>query len=159
MFPLDNPFWQFSLQRYALPGVADICLQLQQEASMDINILLWCLWLEEQGHQLDDSDWFAGQRMIAATNSDLIYPLRALRRTLPQQEPSYRACLAIELSAEQRAQAELYQYYLQHTSQKTDEAAAIKISAERSPNNLAVCERCAKVQFTAEQCRRLRSRS
>lgn len=158
MFPLDNPFWQFSLQRYALPGVADICLQLQQDVSVDINLLLWCLWLEEQGHQLNDKDWFAGQRAIAATNSDLIRPLRALRRMLPRQEQSYRDCLAIELAAEQRAQAELYQYFLQHTPQQTDELTVAAIKAKMGINNLAVYECCAEVQFTTEQCQQLRAK-
>ena len=42
-----DEFWQFSLEVYARPQVADLCLVLQDEHGFDVNILLLCLWLAQ----------------------------------------------------------------------------------------------------------------
>ena len=39
-----SPFWRFSLQFYRQPGVADACIALQEEAGVDVNLLLFLLW-------------------------------------------------------------------------------------------------------------------
>ena len=39
-----SPFWRFSLQFYRLPKVADACIALQEEAGVDVNLLLFLLW-------------------------------------------------------------------------------------------------------------------
>ena len=39
-----SPFWQFSLAFYRQPGVADACIRLQEEAGVDVNLLLFLLW-------------------------------------------------------------------------------------------------------------------
>jgi len=41
----DNPFWDFSLAVYRKPGVADACLRLQDDAGVDVNVLLFVCWL------------------------------------------------------------------------------------------------------------------
>jgi len=40
-----NPFWDFSLAVYRRPGVAAACLRLQDEAGVDVNLLLYFCWL------------------------------------------------------------------------------------------------------------------
>ena len=40
-----SPFWRFSLRFYRLPGVADACIALQDGCGVDVNILLFLLWL------------------------------------------------------------------------------------------------------------------
>ena len=37
-----SPFWQFSIKFYAVPGVADACIALQDQAKVDVNILFFC---------------------------------------------------------------------------------------------------------------------
>ncbi|MCF7981380.1 MAG: TIGR02444 family protein [Pseudomonadales bacterium] len=49
----QNPFWNFSLHHYATPGVAGICLTLQDKAGLSVNRLLFCLWLAERGRLLE----------------------------------------------------------------------------------------------------------
>ena len=39
-----SPFWQFSLRFYRLPGVAEACIELQEQAGVDVNLLLFLLW-------------------------------------------------------------------------------------------------------------------
>ena len=42
---MNNPFWEYSVQQYARPGVADTCLVLQDEHTLDVNMLLYAAWL------------------------------------------------------------------------------------------------------------------
>ena len=39
-----SPFWRFSLRFYRQPEVADACIRLQEEAGIDVNLLLFLLW-------------------------------------------------------------------------------------------------------------------
>ena len=38
--PQTRSFWDFSLAFYALPGVADACLELQERCSVDVKVML-----------------------------------------------------------------------------------------------------------------------
>ena len=44
-----SPFWQFSIKFYAVPGVAEACIELQDQAKVDVNILFFLLWNATQG--------------------------------------------------------------------------------------------------------------
>ena len=46
--PSAEQFWQFSEQHYARPGVADVCLQLQDDYGANVNLLLLLVMLEER---------------------------------------------------------------------------------------------------------------
>ena len=39
-----SPFWRFSLRFYRQPEVADACITLQEQAGVDVNLLLFLLW-------------------------------------------------------------------------------------------------------------------
>ena len=39
-----SPFWQFSIKFYAVPGVPQACIELQDQAKVDVNILFFLLW-------------------------------------------------------------------------------------------------------------------
>ena len=43
-----SPFWRFSLRFYRLPKAADACIELQEEAGVDVNLLLFLLWHARQ---------------------------------------------------------------------------------------------------------------
>lgn len=107
---LDNPFWQFALQTYALPKVEDYCLQLQQRG-LSVNRVLYCIWLGKTGKQLSDQLEQADHWQL-----QISHPLRALRyqvRALKQQHGELSACYQAmrkaELAAEQIEIAWLYQ--------------------------------------------------
>ena len=75
-------FWSFSLQLYGKPGVAEACIALQDGLGLDVNLLLFCCW---HGHALRKLDE-AGLRQAIATveswQSEVVKPLRAVRRRL-----------------------------------------------------------------------------
>jgi uncharacterized protein (TIGR02444 family) len=109
---LDNPFWRFSLAVYGEPGVQDACLAVQDGLGGDVNLLLFCAWC---GASLSEAQLAALEQCIADWNARVIQPLRAVRRTIKPVAASdaaiadfREAVLAVELRAEQIAQAMLF---------------------------------------------------
>ena len=49
-------FWRFSLRFYRAPGVADACIALQDGYGVDVNILLFLLWLACEGRQVTTAE-------------------------------------------------------------------------------------------------------
>ncbi len=106
-----SAFWGFATALYAQPGVARLCLDLQDEAGRDVNLLLLCLWAGEGlGLALDDWDLTDLAAAVAPWNDRAVHPLRHLRRSL-KHEPmadTVRARIgAAELEAERLAQRHL----------------------------------------------------
>src|SRR5690606_24869775 len=101
-----NPLWDFALVLYGRPGVKDCLLRLQDEADMDVLLLLADRWLAQQ--QLN---WPAAESLQSYLHwrDAMIVPLRALRRRCgQQQQPLYGQLLQAELSAERQGLNLLY---------------------------------------------------
>ena len=78
-----NPFWDFSLRLYARIGVAPACLALQERHGIDVNVLLYCVWLGvERGVAINDADAARIAQSVAGWNDDVIVRLRSLRIAL-----------------------------------------------------------------------------
>lgn len=77
-----SPFWRFSLQFYRLPKVADACITLQEEAGVDVNLLLFLLWHARQRRRLSVADVTALEQKIAPWRDITVIPLRSVRRAL-----------------------------------------------------------------------------
>src|SRR5216683_2585181 len=77
-----SPFWRFSLQFYRLPGVAAACIKLQEEAGVDVNLLLFLLWHGALGRRLSVAEVERLAQKIAAWRDLAVVPLRAIRRAL-----------------------------------------------------------------------------
>lgn len=106
MSDTETSLWAFASQAYALPGVAALCLQLQDEHDLDVDVLLACAWHGSRGGMLDEAEL---ERVLtaAATPHARVLELRALRRTLgsdrehdPRWQTTYEQLLAAELAAE-----------------------------------------------------------
>lgn len=106
-----SAFWGFATALYAQPGVADLCLALQDEAGRDVNLLLLCLWAgEELGLALDDWALTDLAAAVVSWNGSAVHPLRHLRRSLkgwPGAETVRAKIGAAELEAERLAQRHL----------------------------------------------------
>ena len=115
---LNNPFWQFSLDKYARDGVAPICLELQEKHQIDVNILLFAVWLGHTGRAVPDA---AAAELIhsrvATWRTNIVRPLRRFRidyrpslSLVPvKQDPVRAAIKDLELHAEQIEQALLFE--------------------------------------------------
>ncbi|HSD34490.1 MAG TPA: TIGR02444 family protein [Alphaproteobacteria bacterium] len=109
----DFPFWSFSLDLYARPGVAPACLALQDRFGCDVNILLFALWAARCGKALARADFVALEAAVASWRGGAVEPIRALRRALkadalgaaPVSTEQVRAkLLEAELQGEKAAQ-------------------------------------------------------
>jgi uncharacterized protein (TIGR02444 family) len=78
----ESAFWQFSLAFYARPGVAAACLELQDEAGVDVNVMFYALFVATQLRQIDREDVAHIDASIKAWREIAVVPLRALRRRL-----------------------------------------------------------------------------
>jgi uncharacterized protein (TIGR02444 family) len=77
-----SPFWRFSLRFYRQPGVADACIALQDGCGVDVNILLFFLWLATARRRVPPAVAQAVCAKVASWRDDVVVPLRTLRRRL-----------------------------------------------------------------------------
>ena len=112
-----SPFWQFSIKFYAVPGVADACIELQDKAQVDVNVLFFLLWNATQGRAFNAADVTEIERQIGPWRELAVVPIRNIRRALksppPVMEPAAAESLrtrikAVELEAERLQQEALF---------------------------------------------------
>lgn len=112
-----SPFWRFSLQFYRRPGVADACIKLQEEAGVDVNLLLFLLWHAMQRRLLSLPEVERLEHEVGPWRQQAIIPLRAIRRALkspptllePGAAEAFRTRIkAVELEAERLQQEAMH---------------------------------------------------
>jgi uncharacterized protein (TIGR02444 family) len=77
-----SQFWRFSLRFYRQPEVADACIALQDGCGVDVNILLFLLWLATARRRVPLATAQELCAKAAAWRDDVVAPLRTLRRRL-----------------------------------------------------------------------------
>jgi uncharacterized protein (TIGR02444 family) len=107
---IDSESWDFALKLYAEPGIADACLRLQAECSVDVMMLLMATFAAvRRGVVLTPSEIADMDAACRPWREQVVLPLRALRTRLkagPAPAPSegtekLRSSIkAAELSAE-----------------------------------------------------------
>jgi uncharacterized protein (TIGR02444 family) len=137
----DNPFWTFSLEVYAAPGVAVECLALQRELDVDVNMLLFCAWLGAAHKSVLSAERIGFfESLVRTWHEDVVKPLRGVRDTIKGRADNIeedigalrRQALSVELGAEQIEQALLYQAVSQAALQSPTEAAPDAAAAMRA---------------------------
>jgi uncharacterized protein (TIGR02444 family) len=136
-----SPFWRFSLGFYRQAGVSEACIALQDQCGVDVNLLLFLLWLGLARRRLSPEDLRAIEADSRAWSLAVVVPLRSVRRTLkggsnlvgPTTAEVFRTKIkAVELEAERLQQEALYTF-AQATNPgqlaaSVDEAARANIS-------------------------------
>ena len=77
-----SPFWRFSLHFYRQRNVADACITLQEQAGVDVNLLLFLLWHATQKRALSTAEISELEARIAPWRNMTVVPLRSMRRAL-----------------------------------------------------------------------------
>jgi uncharacterized protein (TIGR02444 family) len=110
-----SPFWRFSLRFYRAPGVADACIALQDGCGVDVNVLLFVLWLAGERRQIGVAEACRIDMTAMPWRDGVVVPLRALRRQLKDGVPPIghdevfrNRVKAIELEAERLEQEALF---------------------------------------------------
>lgn len=81
-FPRHD-FWDFSIRIYARPEVAQACLELQERHGLDVNVVLFCLWLGASGRgPLVGPELDQVLSAVADWHARAVRHLRALRKWL-----------------------------------------------------------------------------
>jgi len=77
-----SPFWRFSLGFYRQPGVADACIALQDGCDVDVNVLLFLLWLATAKRCIPVAAAQAVCAKAGPWRDNVVVALRTLRRRL-----------------------------------------------------------------------------
>ena len=112
-----SPFWRFSVKFYAVPGVAPACIELQDQAGVDVNVLFFLLWNATQNRIFSRDQVAQIENRIGGWRDMAVVPLRAVRRALKSPPAAIAADVAegfrtrikaVELEAERLQQEALY---------------------------------------------------
>jgi uncharacterized protein (TIGR02444 family) len=120
---LEHPFWDFSLAVYSTEGVSAELVAIQDTFEIDVNLILFCLWLGfENGIELSSEQLDSLHARSTHWHSATVVPLRGVRRYLKMgtaaQSIAQRAAelrsqvKQLELLSEQIEQAILYEWFL-----------------------------------------------
>jgi uncharacterized protein (TIGR02444 family) len=138
---MDGDLWRFALSFYRQPEVAPACLALQEEVGVDVGILIFVVFAAARGVELSDADLDEADRLVTGWRSEVVVPLRRLRRQLktgPAPAPTtvtdaLRGKIkSIELEAEQ-IELSLLENWLTSRDRKT----ADPVRAEHVPDRVA----------------------
>lgn len=78
-FP-DHPFWDFSLAVYMTEGVGPACIELQERHQIDVNILMFLLWLAASGRgAAGEADLAALMTAAGPWHREVVRRLRQVR--------------------------------------------------------------------------------
>jgi uncharacterized protein (TIGR02444 family) len=151
-----SQFWRFSLRFYRQPEVADACIALQDGCGVDVNILLFLLWLATARRRVPLATAQELCAKAAAWRDDVVAPLRTLRRRLKDGSTLVERGAAelfrtriksIELEAERLQQEAMFAL----AARLITENAATTEAAARA--NIAAYEHALARTFTAEAVR------
>jgi uncharacterized protein (TIGR02444 family) len=113
---MQQSLWDFAVTCYARPGVAELCLHLQDRQDADVCLLLAALWLESRGTPATPARLEQLQLVAQPWRQTVIAPLRHLRRDWKEAAARdaelaelRQALAALELRAERRLLERLQQ--------------------------------------------------
>lgn len=99
-FP-DHPFWDFAIRAYGAEGVGEACLRLQERHGIDVNAMLFCLWLGTSGAGiLAEDEMAAVVEAVDTWHREVVRGLRAVRRVLKEGFPDAPEHLVQDLRAQ-----------------------------------------------------------
>ena len=78
-------FWDFSVELYGRPGVAEACLELQDSHGMDVNLLLYCFWYGDSFGSFDKLLLEELVKFSITWKQGIVQPLRTIRRWMKNQ--------------------------------------------------------------------------
>lgn len=127
----SSSFWEFSLSVYSKQGVPEACLELQDKYKADVNIVLFVLWVAEQGRRLSTEDIGRLTSLTTDWQNEVVRPLRLARRflktpasewQLPETATLRELIKADELEAEHLQQSVMEKFFYGHSIGEGDDA-------------------------------------
>ncbi len=89
-----HPFRDFSASLYCKPGIADASLFVQERYGLNINLVLFCVWVADTGGgALTTGNIATALRRLADWQKHVIKPLREIRRACRHEALGIPECL------------------------------------------------------------------
>ena len=135
-FP-ESQLWNYSTQTYQVPEVENACLNLQNNYSADVNILLNCCWLGENQIELSGDDLTALMMASSPWQNSILKPLRNARRMMKQHiiampleliDQTIQNMNEMEINAERMEQQSLEKIIDVDTRQKNQDKSVLEIA-------------------------------
>ncbi len=84
-----SEFWRFSLSLYRMDGVPPSCIALQDRHGLDVNIMLFALWLASKGRAISAPDMQQADGLVRDWRVESVVALRGVRRFLRDPPPPF----------------------------------------------------------------------
>jgi uncharacterized protein (TIGR02444 family) len=88
------PIWDFVLIYYRQPGFSETAIMLQDSAGIDVNMILFLMWVAAQKRSLSAAEVKAIGEKSHAWQRNVVVPLRGVRRLLKENAPLVEAAAA-----------------------------------------------------------------
>jgi uncharacterized protein (TIGR02444 family) len=85
--PVARPIWDFVLEYYRQQGVSEAAITLQDSAGVDVNMILFLMWLSGQGRTLTEADMRKLGEASHGWQRSVVVPIRNIRRLLKENAP------------------------------------------------------------------------
>jgi uncharacterized protein (TIGR02444 family) len=82
-----RPIWDFVLEYYRQQGVSEAAIGLQDSAGIDVNMILFLMWLSGQGKTLAEVDMRKLGQVSHGWQRSVVVPIRNIRRLLKENAP------------------------------------------------------------------------
>jgi uncharacterized protein (TIGR02444 family) len=135
--PAVDSFWEFSLAFYAMPGVADACLALQDACGADVNVLLFLLYRARGGRMLSAAEVRHIEALAAPWRQTVVVPLRTVRRALRAPVGAFQP----DLTAALRTEVKRIELAAERVQQETLERLAAVEAVGTPSSDPAACAR------------------
>ncbi len=83
----NAPIWDFVLNYYGRKGVSEALIGLQDSYAIDVNMLLFLVWMAAQRRSLGADDVQRVSEASHAWQRNVVVPIRAVRRLLKENAP------------------------------------------------------------------------
>ncbi len=137
---MHSRFWAFALAFNARPGVMPACLQCQEEAQADTNLLLFLLWQAAAGVRLTPGEVACIEESVQSWRDAVVRPLRNVRQDIKilggaEADGLSTTVQAAELEAERLAQMQLARHARPEADWLPLDSAAANFEAYEAATN------------------------
>lgn len=84
---VSPPIWDFVLNYYRQQGVSEAAIKLQDAAGIDVNMILFLMWLSGQSKALAEADMKKLSEASHVWQRSVVVPIRNIRRLLKENAP------------------------------------------------------------------------
>jgi len=156
----STSFWDFSNQLYDRDGISQICLQLQAEFGLDVNLLLFCYWAANFDEMPSEPEWNKILEFSTAWKNNIVQPLRNARNSLKSEfvshndDPKYTV-LRERIKLDELAAEKLQQEFIQSCTTIAESQDSQHFSTAKALSNVSYLFSKLGIKITEEIIKKL----